>query len=187
MPNELAGLLGNKYTFKDKLGTGAFSQVYQAACNATGRAKAVKVINPKAVKFGSESVEVELLQTCSHPNVIALEEVLHLEGRRACTALVFPAFDLDLRQLLRLRRGFPLDFPNEHRLLIARGIWVGVAYLHSRQILHRDIKPANILIRFGSKVHAVLADLGLATNLSMPSIFAGGRCQLRNRFCAALH
>ena len=78
-----------------------------------------------------------------------------------------------MRRLLRLRRGFPLDFPNEHRLQIARGIWVGVAYLHSRQILHRDIKPANILIRFGSKVHTVLADMGLATNMSMPSVFAG--------------
>ena len=146
----------------------------------------MKFLDPKAVKFGSESVEVELLRTCSHPNVIALEEVLHIEGRRAKTALVFPAFDLDLRRLLRLRRGFPLDFPNEHRLQIARGIWVGVAYLHSRQILHRDIKPANILIRFGSKVHTVLADMGLATNMSMPSVFAGRDAEINKNHTACV-
>ena len=175
MAPEFVRLIKKQYIVKEILGTGTFSQVYHTVCNATGRAKAVKVIDPRAAKFGSESVEVELLRTCCHPHVIALEDVLHLDLRRAstATALVFPAFDLDLGRLLRLRRGFPFDFPNEHRLQIARGIWVGVAYLHSRQILHRDIKPANILIRFGSKVHTVLADMGLATNMSMPSVFAG--------------
>ena len=77
---------------------------------------------------------------------------------------------------MRLRRGLPDAFPHEHRLQIARGMWVGLAYLHSLQIVHRDIKPANILIRLGLNAYAVLADMGLATKqiISTPSIFAGG-------------
>ena len=39
--------------------------------------------------------------------------------------------------------------------------------------MHRDIKPANILIRFGLLIQAVLTDMGLAVDTSLPSHVAG--------------
>ena len=151
------------YELMGSLGSGAFGDVFQAVCRKTGVAKAIKVIDPESMKFGKASVEIQALQQCHHANVIRLEEVLNdcafAAGR---TALVFPAYDMDLQRLIRLRRGFPEAFPERQRLSIAHDMWRGLEYLHSIQILHRDIKPANILVIFASSVHAVVADLGYA-------------------------
>jgi serine/threonine protein kinase len=161
------------YELGCKLGSGSFADVYQAVCKATGSAKAIKLIDPSSFKFGGLTVEIEVLQKCDHANVIRLEAVL--EDSRGHTALVFPAFDMDLQRLIRLRRGFPQQaFPERQRLDIAHGMWRGVEYLHSIQVLHRDIKPANILVCFGSSVHAVVADMGYACHgRCSPSAVAG--------------
>ena len=102
--------------------------------------------------------------------------------------MVFRAYDLDLRSFLHRRRDSPDDYPTEHKVLIPGQMWVGLAYLHSISIVHRDIKLANILIRFGSRIQAVLADMGLAVDLSLslPSTVAGddGAGDLTARVCS---
>ena len=110
------------------------------------------------------------MKKCHHPNMIALREELK---HKRDTASVFPAYDMDLRKLLGLRRETPDEFPSSTRQSILSQMWLGLAYLHSSSIVHRDIKPANILIRLGMKVVAVLADMGLAVDISVPSIVAG--------------
>ena len=163
-------LLHDKYTLEMKVGEGSFAKVYTASCNTTGVVKAIKIINSHFFKAGRPTTEVEILKKCKHPNVIALQEEFTSNGD---TALVFAAYDLDLESLLRRRRATPNDFPTEHKVLISAQMWAGVAYMHSISTLHRDIKPANVLIRFGSKVQAVLADMGLAVDISVPSPVAG--------------
>ena len=155
-----------KYHLADKIGFGSYGVVYDATCKATGIAKAIKGVDPNVHKSGSDSVEIEVLQKCNHPNVIRLDEVIGAVPGRDLTALVFPAYDTDLGKLLRLRRGLPDEFPMQQRYCITQGIWNGLQYMHSIKILHRDIKPANILIAFGAEVRAVLADMGLACDAS---------------------
>ncbi len=50
----------------------------------------------------------------------------------------------------------------------------GVAALHEKNIMHRDLKPENIIFKTSGELHAVIADLGLATNANDNYLFA--RC-----------
>ena len=155
-----------KYHLATQIGFGSYGTVFDATCRATGIAKAIKGLDPNVRKCGSDSVEIEVLKWCNHPNVIRLDEVIGGVPGRDVIALVFAAYDTDLMKHLRLRRGFPDGFPMQHRYCITKGIWNGLQYMHSMEILHRDLKPANILITFGVEVRAVLADMGLACDAS---------------------
>ena len=169
--------LYQRYSISNTVGFGSYGIVYDATCKATGIAKAIKALDGSVCKSGSASVEIDVLHTCNHPNVVKLEEIIEAVEGRACIALVFPAYDMDLGKLLRLRRGFPHDFPMQHKYCIAQGLWNGLQYMHSMELLHRDIKPANILLAFGSEVRAVLADMGLACAVvsGKPNIVVGDR------------
>ena len=137
--------------------------MYAATCAETGVAKAIKAVDPSARKSGRDSVEIQVLQQCQHPNVIKLGELIDAVPSRPAVALVFPAYDMDLAKLFHLRRGFPDEFHMKYRYDIAQGLWKGLQYMHSIELLHRDINSPNILLTFGfGEVCAVLADMGLA-------------------------
>ena len=93
-----------KYDLTCKIGFGSYGVVYEATCRATGIAKAIKGIDPSVRKSGSDSVEVQVLKKCEHPNVIRLEEVIDIAPGRSAIALVFSAYDTDLAKVLRFRR-----------------------------------------------------------------------------------
>ena len=78
-----------KYRLADKIGFGSYGVVYDATCKATGIAKAIKGVDPNVHKSGSDSVEIEVLQKCNHPNVIRLDEVIGAVPGRDLIALVF--------------------------------------------------------------------------------------------------
>ncbi len=50
--------------------------------------------------------------------------------------------------------------PWERRLRVLRSAAVGLAYLHSRDIIHRDVKPSNLLVDENWNVK--VADFGFA-------------------------
>ena len=131
------------YTFVAK---GSFGKVvWEADCSTTGATKTIKM------RRGLASAEVKLLQRCKHPNVIALEDQIRVHSlqKGGHTGLVFPVYDMDVRQFINRRRGVdPEEYPEQHKVQIASGLWHGLKYLHSLSIVHRDIKPANILINF---------------------------------------
>ena len=169
MPNNVI----KEYLNISLLAKRSFGMVYQADCSTTGITKTIKVI--KDVKdHGRASAEVELLKRCRHPNVIALENII--KSRRGGMRLVFPVYDMDVRQFINRRRGVdPEAYPEEHKVQIASGLWHGLKYLHSLSIVHRDIKPANILITFMATMIVVIADLGLAADTTSPSTSAGAQ------------
>ena len=165
--------LYQKYRLKSNIGHCTYGVVYEATCAETGMAKAIKAVDPEARK--RDSVEIQVLQICKHPNIIKLEEIIDAVAGRPSVALVFPAYDMDLAKLIHLGRGCPDDFPMQNRYCIAQGLWKGLQYMHDIELLHRDIKPANILVTLGSEVCAVLADMGLACAVphAKPNIVVG--------------
>ena len=94
--------------------------------------------------------------------------------------LVFPAYDMDLKWLMRLRRECPEDFSEEQRTSICKDVFRVLAYLHASDIMHRDIKPANIFVRFGKVVRAVIGDVGLG---AMASSSAAGEAHTAHIPC----
>merc|ERR1711871_1363900 len=52
------------------------------------------------------------------------------------------------------------DFRWSQRLLVARDIAEGMAFLHKRELMHRDLKSFNVLL--DGKGRAKIADFGLS-------------------------
>ena len=86
--------LHQKYLLSSRIGYGAYGIVHSATCAETGVAKAIKAVDPSARKSGRDSVEIQVLQQCQHPNVIELEEIIDAVPSRPAVALVFRAYGL---------------------------------------------------------------------------------------------
>lgn len=76
-----------------------------------------------------------------------------------------PLLSEDFQQLIREAYA---SFDYVSRLRAASQIMQAIAWLHDRGTMHRDIKPANMGLKTRSPVHAILFDLGCATN-ELPS------------------
>ena len=170
-----------------RIGSGSFGSVYLVRRRKSCSFFAAKFLDTTARKYGSHSQELRILKSLNHDCVIRLTDAyepyspassrrredpsqLKENCERPETVLVFPAYDMDLKWLLRLRAACPEDFPDEHRASICKHVFSGLAYLHGMGILHRDIKPANIFVRYGKVVRAVIGDVGLGK--MMPSSLA---------------
>ena len=180
----------DSYEVVKQIGKGSFGDVLLVRRRKSSNYFAAKFLDPTACKHGSQSQELRILQSLDHDCVIRLTDAYksyspassrqchdllqpHGYRERLETVLVFPAYDMDLKSLLRLRAACPDDFPDDHRTIICKNIFSGLAYLHGLGILHRDIKPANIFIRYGKTVRAVIGDVGLG-KMTASSLDAGG-------------
>ena len=167
-----------KYETAKRIGGGSFGDVYLVRRRQSSSFFAAKLLDPTVQKYGTATQELKILQSLHHKCVIELTDVYGpylpassrqrnvLFRERQETVLVFPAYDLDLKWLLRLRKSCPEDFPAEHRTSICKDVFRGLAYLHGRDILHRDLKPANIFVRSSSTMRAVIGDVGLSTMMT---------------------
>lgn len=139
-----------------RLGGGAFGEVYKARRRSTGRPLAIKFL-----KLGegdaSRLVERELehvrhLADLDHPNLVSIED-LGLAGGVPYLVMGFGGE----RTLAHELAAGPLQ-PRD-ALTVFVQVCRGVAALHARRVVHFDLKPANVFLRgSGAKV----GDYGLA-------------------------
>ena len=179
-----------KYEPGKAIGSGSFGDVIFVRLKGSSNFLAAKFLDPTAWKHGSQSQELRILQSLDHECVVRLIDAFkpYLPAsssqshdpsqpngyrERLETVLVFPAFDMDLKWLMRLRAACPEEFPEEHRTSILKDVFSGLAYLHGLGILHRDIKPANIFVRYGKRLRAVIGDVGLGKKM-LSSLAAEG-------------
>ena len=157
----------NQYILVRKLGFGTFAKVYLAIDSITKEPfalKKFKLYNLQHLDAGISQLEREIraIRQISHPNIIKLREVLHIESSNT-VFLVINYCDCGSLQHV-------LDAASTHRLSMkspSRGsvryifmkLLDAVAYLHSKGMVHQDIKPSNILLCSDAKVF--LADFGL--------------------------
>ena len=133
-------------------------------------------------KIGHGTYVVVFKATCAKT---WLEEAVDAVAGCLSFAVGHPALDfLDLAKVLR--RGYPNGVPMQNKYCVVQGLWKGVGYMHSIELLvSRDIKPADceivvIIARevrarlaFGTKVREVLVDMGLASTHVKPNIVVG--------------
>ena len=149
----------NGLAVKQRIGQGAFGDVYttdykgpgDASCETVVVKKMLQVLDQEEKKLFFK--EVELLNGLQHTNIVRLKGVCcqPLAMMLEYVYFDFAQFDLDVRVsslsdfLLQINdyncEGF-CDLINH----AAKEIINGLAYLHSRGIAHRDLKPANILV-----------------------------------------
>jgi len=132
------------YTIGKKLGSGAFSVVYDATNKTTELAYAIKVIDKKAISELNKTLhiktEVAILRKLSHPNIVQIYEIYETEKHLYLVMEKMNGGELYEQIIERKKYG------EKHAARILKQIIVAIIYLHSKEVVHRDLKPENILL-----------------------------------------
>ncbi|KAL5553605.1 hypothetical protein UlMin_041006 [Ulmus minor] len=150
-----------KYELLNELGKGSYGAVYKARDIKTSELVAVKVISLTEGEEGYEEIrgEIEMLQQCSHPNVVRYlgsyqgEDYLWIVMEYCGGGSVADLMNVTEESLEEYQIAY-----------ICREALKGLAYLHSIFKVHRDIKGGNILLTEQGDVK--LGDFGVAAQLT---------------------
>lgn len=139
------------------IGSGAFSKVYAAINVQDGREVALKRTDTYRLKTRQDDREVSsLLQLADCPHVV---RYISFTRQADFTWIVLELMEGTLNDLLL--QGIYQDFLPT----LCKDFLLGVAYLHTNNILHRDLKPNNVLYSSVPKPCLKIADFGLSKKL----------------------
>ncbi|KAK9369108.1 kinase-like domain-containing protein [Lipomyces kononenkoae] len=151
----------DRWVLLEKMGDGAFSNVYKAQSKDTGEFVAIKVVRKyditsaqshrhhlgeeakkqqKTVDRSSILKEVSILRQIDHPNIVSLIDFFESDSYYYIIMELLPGGEL-FHQIVRLTY-FSEDLARHVIVQVAQAL----KYLHEELgIVHRDIKPENIL------------------------------------------
>jgi hypothetical protein len=150
--------VGGGYRLLQRLGTGAFGEVYKAVA-PDGRKVAVKIMRRELDDEACqrEMKALETLFRLEHPHLLRTHGHWANEGRMI---LVMELADGSLSERLeQYRQRGQEGVPAEELLPYFTQAAEALDFLHSQKVMHRDIKPQNLLYL---KREAKVADFGLA-------------------------
>lgn len=162
-----------KYTIKELLGTGAFSEVRLCENRETGQAFAVKIIDKKALKGKEDSLENEIrvLKRFSakrnasdaektlftHPNIVQLFETYEDKSK------VYLIMELVTGGELFDRIVEKGSYTEKDASCLIRQVLEAVDYMHEQGVVHRDLKPENLLYYSSAEDSKIMiSDFGLS-------------------------
>ncbi len=146
--------VGN-YLLEERIGQGAFSEVWKAAHHERpNRVVAVKIATEPG--FRKQLSREGRLPEIDHPNVVP---ILDSDTRFAETPYIVMPY-LSGGSLSELIAKHPDGLPEEKMHAMMDDILSGLAAAHTQGIVHRDIKPANVLLDGNGR--AKIADFGLS-------------------------
>ncbi|XP_075457096.1 serine/threonine-protein kinase 10 isoform X2 [Ascaphus truei] len=128
----------------------------EAKNRETGILAAAKVIETKnEEELEDYMVEIEILATCNHPNIVKLLGAFYYESKLWIMIEFCQGGAVDAI-MLELDRG--LTEPQIRA--ICRQMLEAMVYLHSMKIIHRDLKAGNVLLTQDGDIK--LADFGVS-------------------------
>ncbi|XP_078179839.1 protein kinase superfamily protein isoform X2 [Carex rostrata] len=150
-----------RYELLDELGKGSYGAVYKARDIRTQELVAVKVISLAEGEEGYEDIrgEIEMLQQCSHPNVVCYFG--SYQGEDYLWIVMEYCGGGSVADLMSITEE---PFDESQIAYVCREALKGLAYLHSIFKVHRDIKGGNILLTDQGEVK--LGDFGVAAQLT---------------------
>ena len=144
------------YEIQNRLGGGAFGEVYKARKTSIGKAYAIKFLKleEEAAREVAEREldHVRLFAAIDHPNLVSIED-MGLALGVPYLVLGYAGEDTLAR---RLKRG---DLERDAALRYFVQACRGVLALHDRRLAHFDLKPSNVFIKGDV---ARVGDYGLA-------------------------
>jgi len=148
------------YQMGDMIGEGAAGTVQIATDKRTGHNVAIKKMKVTSDNKSSLSVELYIMSTSRHPNIIIYYDCF-LVGTYLFVVMEL-ADEGSLTDLLNL---YPSLQMNEfHMAYCCREILKGLHYIHSINRIHRDIKSDNILLKINGQIK--LGDFGYSAQLT---------------------
>jgi len=171
------GMLGERWTIKEKLGSGQMGTVYLAEDRVLGRPVAVKVVRASEVQRATiegagagTTLYFEAKQTAAlqHPNILVIHDVREawqrIPGVGDDDALLYVVMEyldgISLADIFTRLAGHPL--PDDLLLRIVTGILSALEHAHAQGIIHRDLKPANIMLLPKAEIEEVLLSIEAA-------------------------
>jgi serine/threonine protein kinase len=153
------------YDIGNKIGSGAYGEVFKATNKATGEIVAIKKLKSEIIEDGIPATalrEIVFLKQLSHENIVALKDIIMEPGKYL---LVFEYMDGDLFYLLKNTPN-PLgpDLVQSYTSQLLHGL----AYCHALGVMHRDLKPQNLLIAKDGSLK--IADFGLSRAFSFKNL-----------------
>ncbi|MBX3444518.1 MAG: serine/threonine protein kinase [Planctomyces sp.] len=145
----------DRYELQERLGRGAFGEVWAARDPILDRRVAIKVLRDQPATDGGDSLlqEGRRLARLDHPNIVRVLDAGRADGRVYLVSELMPGGSLS-RRLGQSPEA--LERSVSWIITLARAL----QHAHERGYVHRDIKPSNILFDAGEDPH--LADFGLA-------------------------
>ncbi len=162
-------VFAGRYALIRVVGRGAMGQVWLAHDLLLERAVAIKQIlsgdlDPQRAERTLR--EARLAARLSHPNAVAVYDVLIVDGQPYLVMEYVPG-----QSLAQLLGGQPVLAP-EIAAIIGAQVAAALAAAHRLGMVHRDVKPANILLTDDGT--AKLADFGVARALDNPDLTRTG-------------
>jgi len=157
------------------LGGGAFAKIFRVVEQSTGKGYAMKVMNrPNFTIRGIEAQidsEIEAMRRCVQSRWC--RHVVRLFDFTEENDHVYIRLELCTCDLLRFANGQPGGRLSEnHAMIWARQLLIGLRDLHCLGIIHRDIKPENLLCTADGMLK--IADFGWCADIrDAPSTLAG--------------
>lgn len=163
----------------DKIGEGSFGEVFKAVwCGKHVAAKRIHDVFFEGDRDGSmrerfmqrHKSEWELLSSLNHPNIVQYYTMI-LPPIPKSPIIVTELLECDLQKHIQQSESKPkVHFSDVVKIML--DVAEGLQYLHSLKepIVHRDLASKNILLT--KKLHAKIADLGLAKIFPNGAMFA---------------
>ncbi|XP_022772340.1 probable receptor-like serine/threonine-protein kinase At5g57670 isoform X2 [Durio zibethinus] len=153
-------LATSNFLAENLIGKGGSSQVYRA-CLQEGKELAVKILKPSADVLKEFVLEIEIITTLHHKNIISLLGFCYEENN---LLLVYDFLSRgSLEENLHGNNKDPGAFGWTERYKVALGVAEALDYLHTNSehpVIHRDVKSSNILL--SNDFEPQLSDFGLA-------------------------
>lgn len=132
-----------RFILVEKMGDGAFSNVYRARDTQTGQECAIKVVRKFEMNSNQRAnilKEVQIMRQLDHPNIVKLIDFSESRQYYYIVLELCPGGEL-FHQIVRLTY-FSEDLSRHVIVQVAKAL----RYLHEeRGVVHRDIKPENLL------------------------------------------
>ncbi|XP_050269587.1 cyclin-dependent kinase F-1 [Quercus robur] len=153
-----------KYEIQERVGSGAYSDVYKARRLSDNVVVALKEVHD----YQSAFREIEALQILNSPNVVVLHEFFWREDEDAVLVLEYLRTDLASVINEAKKEGRSIGVAQLKRWMLQ--ILSGLDACHRNMIVHRDLKPTNLLVSDDGLLK--LADFGQARILLEPGYVA---------------
>ena len=159
-----------KYDILQKIGAGAFADVYKASDTVLDRTVALKIPAPFLLRdpgfVDSFQREARAAANLKHPNIVTIYDLGEIEGVYYIAMEYLPGRTLG--DLIKEEGALPLD----RALDITEQVAEALDYSHAQGLVHRDVKPSNIIVN--DEGHATLTDFGLVKAMAEATLTSKG-------------